>query len=257
MRHLSIPQIREKLTNVRKLSIRVRQELENDPRKGVRQLLMSWERREDRIRQLLKMYQDMNGFERDLWTMGKEHVAGIDEAGRGPLAGPVVAACVILKPNTVIPGLNDSKQLTAARRACMYEQIRENAESIGIGIVSSREIDEINIYQAAKKAMILAVNQMIMKPDHLLIDAMELPLDIPQTSLIKGDARSNSIAAASIIAKVTRDRIMNDLDSRYPGYGFAVHKGYGTKEHLQAISRSGPCPEHRMTFAPLKNEWNT
>jgi ribonuclease HII len=195
----------------------------------------------------------MNHFENEARLAGAQRVAGIDEAGRGPLAGPVVAACVVLKPETVIPGINDSKQLTAAKRDFLYDQIRGSAAFYGIGIVSAREIDEINIYQAAKKAMVRAVKQMDHQPDHLLIDAMELPLDVPQTSLIKGDARSNSIAAASILAKVTRDRLMCELDSVYPGYDFASHKGYGTKAHLKAIERLGTCPEHRMTFAPLKS----
>lgn len=252
MGQLSIVQIKEELAHTRYLSAEKRQELENDSRKGVRRLITIWEKKRSQIQQLKEKYREMSQFENDLRSMGIDSIAGIDEAGRGPLAGPVVAACVILKPAAVILGINDSKQLSAAKRADYYEKIEEEAVSIGVGMVSAHEIDEINIYQAAKKAMVLAVGQMSVRPGYLLIDAMELPLDLAQTSLIKGDARSNSIAAASIIAKVTRDRIMDELDENYPGYGFAGHKGYGTREHLQALDRLGPCPEHRMTFAPLK-----
>lgn len=252
MEQLSIARIKEELSQACGLSSERKQALENDPRKGVRRLIRLWEERQFRDQRLIEKFNEMNRLESDLRSIGIDNIAGIDEAGRGPLAGPVVAACVILKPAVVLPGINDSKQLSAAKRNTFFEKIRESAVSIGIGIVSAHEIDEINIYQAAKRAMMLAVGQMDVRPGHLLIDAMELPLDFAQTSLIKGDARSNSIAAASIIAKVTRDRIMDELDDVYPGYGFSGHKGYGTKEHLQAIERLGPCPEHRMTFAPLK-----
>ncbi len=248
----SIARIKEELSQAHRLSPERKQMLENDPRKGVRRLFRLWEERQFRARRLIEKFNEMNRMEDDLHGQGVKNIAGIDEAGRGPLAGPVVAACVILNPTVVLPGINDSKQLSAAKRNEYYDQIKKTAVSIGIGIVSAHEIDEINIYRAAKKAMLLAVGQMSVRPGHLLIDAMELPVDLDQTSLIKGDARSNSIAAASIIAKVTRDRIMDGLDEVYPGYGFSGHKGYGTRQHLQAIGKLGPCPEHRLTFAPLK-----
>lgn len=252
MKQATISEIKAKLSEVPSLSEQEREQFESDSRIGVRRLLRRWEARKAHLQELVDKYHVMNQFEDELRCAGAQHVAGIDEAGRGPLAGPVVAACVILKADAVIPGINDSKQLSAGKRDYLFDRICELSVACGIGIVSAHEIDMINIYQAAKKAMVLAVKQLDVQPDHLLIDAMELPLDIPQISLIKGDARSNSIAAASILAKVTRDRMMCDLDQIYPGYNFASHKGYGTEAHLQAIERLGTCPEHRMTFAPLK-----
>lgn len=253
MHQSSIAQIKEKLNTARSLTDQERREMARDPRIGVRRLLELWEKKQRRIGEMVDKFHEMNHFEDMLHAKGMKQIAGIDEAGRGPLAGPVVAACVILRPGAVLPGINDSKQLTPSRRVIFYDQIKENALSIGVGIVSAHEIDQINIYQAARKAMTEAVDHMRIRPDYLLIDAMHLPLDIAQTSLVKGDARSNSIAAASIMAKVTRDRLMDELDHLYPGYGFAAHKGYGTKAHLQAIRRLGPCLEHRMSFAPLKS----
>jgi ribonuclease HII len=253
MKHATIAEIKARLSETTILSEKEREEFELDSRIGVRQLLRRWEARKAHLQELVDKYHVMNQFENELRLAGAQHVAGIDEAGRGPLAGPVVAACVILKADAVIPGINDSKQLSSGKRDYLFDRICESSAAFGIGIVSAREIDTINIYQAAKKAMVLAVKQLDVQPDHLLIDAMELPLDIPQISLIKGDARSNSIAAASILAKVTRDRMMCGLDQIYPGYNFASHKGYGTEAHLQAIERLGTCPEHRMTFAPLKS----
>ncbi|WP_100487665.1 ribonuclease HII [Sporolactobacillus pectinivorans] len=253
MHELSIAQIREKLEQAHSLSDGERNNLDQDSRIGVRHLLESWDKKQARYQGMIRKFREMNRFEDEWHLKGARQLAGIDEAGRGPLAGPVVAASVILEPDSVIPGINDSKQLSAVKRDYYFDRINESAVAFGIGVVSAAEIDAINIYEAAKKAMMLAVAQMAVKPDHLLIDAMKLPIQITQTSLIKGDARSNSIAAASILAKVTRDRLMNKLDQIYPGYGFADNKGYGTRTHLLAIRRLGPCPEHRMTFAPLKS----
>ncbi|RYL92934.1 ribonuclease HII [Sporolactobacillus sp. THM19-2] len=253
MQYMTVAQIKEKLQAVQTLSPEDYSALEHDSRAGVRHLIRIWERKQQRRKLLIEKFDEMNRYERELWDQGFQHVAGIDEAGRGPLAGPVVAACVILGTDTVLPGLNDSKQLTPSKRDLLYRQIRQNALSVSVGMVSAREIDSVNIYQAARRSMVQAVKNMKIKPDYLLIDAMRLPLEIDQSSLIKGDARSNSIAAASIIAKVTRDRLMNELDQVYPGYGFSGNKGYGTKEHVEAIRKLGPCPEHRMTFAPLKS----
>lgn len=253
MKKESIAAIKEQLNDEQKLSPDRLARLKQDPRAGVRRLLEIWERRRARERRLKAKFREMNLFEDTLQSMGYQAIGGIDEAGRGPLAGPVVAACVLLRPGTMIPGINDSKQLTPLNRKGLFEQIKVQAVAFGIGVASAQEIDAINIYQAAKRAMMRAVDALSVKPDYLLIDAMELPSDLPQKSLIKGDARSNSIAAASIMAKVTRDRMMEALDKTYPGYGFAVHKGYGTPAHLQAIDKLGPCPEHRMSFAPLKS----
>jgi ribonuclease HII len=187
-------------------------------------------------------------FEKDLAKQGYLHIAGCDEAGRGPLAGPVVAGCVILKPGQVIPKVNDSKKLTETQRDTLCTQICAEAYDFGVGIVDAGEIDKINILQAAKKAMLLAVQDLKNPPDFILLDAMSIELDIPQRSVIKGDARSATIAAASIVAKTTRDRIMVRYDMEYPQYGFAGHKGYGCKTHLEALREHGPCPIHRLSF---------
>ena len=177
------------------------------------------------------------------------YICGVDEAGRGPLAGPVVAGAVILPKDTEILYLNDSKKLSAKRREALYDEIREKAVSVGIGIIGPERIDEINILNAAYEAMRLAVAALKVKPDILLNDAVTIPdIEIEQVPIIKGDAKSVSIAAASVIAKVTRDRMMARMEEQYPGYGFAVHKGYGTKAHIEALRRLGPCEIHRKTF---------
>jgi ribonuclease HII len=187
-------------------------------------------------------------FETDLARQGYLRIAGVDEAGRGPLAGPVVAGCVILKPGQVIPDVNDSKKLTERERDTLCTHICAEAYDFGVGIVDAGEIDKINILQAAKKAMLLAVQDLKNPPDFILLDAMNIDLDIPQRSVIKGDARSATIAAASIVAKTTRDRMMVRYDMEYPHYGFAGHKGYGCRTHLDALREHGPCPIHRLTF---------
>ena len=184
---------------------------------------------------------------------GKGFICGVDEAGRGPLAGPVVAAAVILPEDETFIYLNDSKKVTEKRREALYEQIVSKAVSDGIGIVSHDIIDEINILQATYRAMRSAVENMDIRPDVCLVDAVTIPDlgDIEQVPIIKGDAKSVSIAAASVLAKVTRDRMMAEMGERYPQYGFEKHKGYGTKAHMEAIREFGPCPEHRRTF--IKN----
>lgn len=179
-------------------------------------------------------------------------VCGIDEAGRGPLAGPVVAGAVILPPDCQIPYLNDSKKLSEKKRELLFDEIREKAVSYGVGIVSSGRIDEINILQATYEAMRQAIEQLKVKPRILLNDAVTIPMvDITQIPIVKGDAKSVSIAAASILAKVTRDRMMAEYDTIFPEYGFGKHKGYGTAAHIQALKEHGPCPIHRTTF--IKN----
>lgn len=191
-------------------------------------------------------------YESELWRSGCLHIAGIDEAGRGPLAGPVVAAAVIFPANhAFIAGINDSKKLTPAAREEMIEVIRDKAMAIGVGIVPHEEIDKINILQATFKAMREAVAALKIQPDYLLIDGNKKPgINIPQRCIVKGDALSMSIAAASIVAKVTRDRMMLDYDKEYPHYGFARHKGYATARHIEAIRRFGLCPIHRHSFQP-------
>ena len=192
-------------------------------------------------------------FEHQARARGFSAVAGIDEAGRGPLAGPVVAAAVILPESFVLDGLNDSKKLSEKKREELFPQIRRQARAYGIGLASAAEIDELNILQATLLAMRRAVSKLKERADYLLIDGITpLPVDTPQQTLKKGDSRSLSIAAASILAKVARDRIMLSLDRQYPGYGFAGHKGYGTAAHLQAIAQLGPALPHRRTFGGVR-----
>lgn len=228
--------------------------LHKDERKGVQGLLRKWRKQQEKQAALQQKYIDMSTYERDLQQQGYQWIAGVDEAGRGPLAGPVVAAAVILSPDVPLFGINDSKQLTENQRETFYQEIIENAEAVGVGIVSSEEIDRINIYQAAKQAMVKAVMVLKKVPVHVLVDAMNLPISIPQTSIIKGDSKSVSIAAASIVAKVTRDRLMRELHEIHPQYGFDRNFGYATSEHLQNLKRYGVCKEHRRSFAPVKLE---
>lgn len=184
---------------------------------------------------------------------GFRTIAGIDEAGRGPLAGPVVAAAVVLQENRLIPGVDDSKKLSASRRNSLYDRIMAEAVSVGVGISDSRTVDRINILQATLRAMEAAVNGLNLFPDCLLIDGIsKISLDIHQKTIKKGDSLSLSIAAASIIAKVTRDRMMEEYDREYPGYGFSGHKGYGSASHLAAIAALGPTPIHRLTFRGVR-----
>lgn len=219
----------------------------DDPRAGVQSLVSSGRRRAEAYRKELARTEEMWHYER-LYP-DREYVGGIDEVGRGPLAGPVVAACVILPKDCRLLYINDSKQLTEKKRDELYDRILEEAVSVGIGVVSHEVIDEINILQATYRAMREAIDMMEIKPDQILVDAVHIPgITIPQRGIIKGDAKSISIAAASIVAKVTRDRMMTEMDARYPGYGFAGNKGYGSAEHIQAIREKGPCEIHRRSF---------
>lgn len=190
--------------------------------------------------------------ERALWARGVNRVAGVDEVGVGPLAGPLVAAAVILPPEVMVLGIDDSKKLTPRVRERLCGEIRATALGIGLGVASAAEVDALNPYRAALLAMRRAVEALPVAVDHLLVDARCIPdLDLPQDSLVKGDGRSYSIAAASIVAKVERDAMMRVLDGEFPEYGFARHKGYGTAEHLVALSRHGPCSAHRRSFLPV------
>ncbi|MBQ6285826.1 MAG: ribonuclease HII [Bacilli bacterium] len=193
----------------------------------------------------------MKEYESELYKNGINLIAGVDEVGRGPLVGPVVCAAVILPKDFFDERINDSKKLTEKKRELLYDVIYENAISVGIGMCTNEEIDEINILEATKKAMKEAINNLSVKPEHVLIDAVKLDIDIPSTSIIKGDAKSESIAAASIIAKVTRDRMLIELDKLHPEYDFKHNKGYGTKKHIEAIYKYGVLKEHRKTFAPI------
>lgn len=197
---------------------------------------------------------DLYKYEKELYKEGYNYIGGIDEVGRGPLVGPVVTACVVLPKNFVLEGLTDSKKLSEKKRNIFYDYIIENAVAYGIGIIGPERIDEINIYEATKEAMNMAYNEAKKKIniDYVLIDAMPLDLEVPSKSIIKGDATSISIAAASVVAKVTRDRMMYELDRKYPEYGFANHKGYPTKKHIEAINKYGLIEGYRKTYGPVK-----
>ena len=206
------------------------------------------EKEEERLKNLKK-------YEEKLRKKGFKYICGIDEAGRGPLAGPVVVASVIMPENSMIEGVNDSKKVSEKKREKLYDLILDEAISYGIGIVGQDEIDEINILNATKKGLTMSLQELTQKPDLIIVDALSKinTLGIPYESIIKGDAKCYSISAASIIAKVTRDRIMREWDKIYPQYGFINHKGYGTAKHIEAIKEYGPCPIHRRSF--IKNFW--
>ena len=200
---------------------------------------------QDRLEKLLS-------WERRLWSQDCRMVAGVDEAGRGSLAGPVVAAAVITNDGQLVEGVNDSKKLTPRKRELLYERIKKSARAVGIGMVFQDEIDSVNIYNATIICMIKALQNLPVQPERVLIDGMMLPeYPVPQDKILQGDSHCYSIAAASIIAKVTRDRLMCELDKVYPQYGFARHKGYGTREHMAAIREHRPCKIHRKTFHPV------
>jgi ribonuclease HII len=194
-------------------------------------------------------------YERELREKGITFIAGVDEVGRGPLVGPVVAACVVLPLEFNLDGLTDSKKLSEKKRDFFFEEIKRQALGIGVGIIDEKKIDEVNIYEATKIAMKTAIDDCLKncKIEHILIDAMPLELDIPTTSIIKGDLKSITISAASVIAKVTRDRMLDELDEKFPMYDFKKNKGYPTKKHLAAIEEYGILPEHRRSYGPVKN----
>ena len=220
---------------------------EEDPRAGVKNLIAKYRKQEAKLLEERERLEGMKSYERQYADC--TYICGIDEAGRGPLAGPVVAGAVILPKDCDILYLNDSKKLSAKKREELYEEIMKKADAVGVGMASPARIDEINILQATYEAMRSAVEQLGVVPDVLLNDAVTIPgVSCPQVPIIKGDAKSVSIAAASIIAKVTRDRLMIQYDEIMPGYGFAQNKGYGSKEHIEALQTMGPTPIHRQSF---------
>lgn len=226
--------------------------LKDDERKSVKNIAIKLAKKLDKIRAENERLELINTFENEGYENGYTYIGGIDEAGRGPLAGPVVAAVVVFKPGTKIEGINDSKKLSEAKRDELFDIIRDQALDYGIGIVQREEIDEYNILNATYMAMKKAINCLKKAPDYLLVDAAHVPdVSIDQKSIIKGDSKSISIAAASILAKVTRDSIMYEYDKMYPEYGFASHKGYGTDQHYKAIREHGTTTIHRRSF--LKN----
>ena len=249
----TIKEIQQRLESVTDLSDPFLAEVVNDQRSGVQKAI---EKRKRAIQAELDedlRLEQMLRYEKDLYKAGYQAIAGIDEVGRGPLAGPVVAAAVILPLGCKIKSLNDSKKIPKKKHMAIYQAIMDQALAIGIGIMDNTVIDQVNIYEATKLAMKEALSKLSLKPDYLLIDAMKLDVDIPQESIIKGDANSLSIAAASVVAKVTRDKLMADYDKEFPGYDFAQNAGYGTKSHLQGLERNGVTPIHRKTFEPVKS----
>lgn len=225
------------------------QVLQADPRKTVARLLKKWQDEKERNRARAEQLKLLLQLERECMEMGYTVIAGTDEAGRGPLAGPIVAAAVVLDLERPIEGVNDSKKVSPQKREALFERLQQDALDIGVGIVDSQEIDEIGISAANKKAMEMAVKGLCVVPDFVLVDGNFLPsFGMPARAVLQGDSRCYSIASASIIAKVTRDRIMEKLDREYPEYGFKEHKGYGTKQHISAIRRFGLSPYHRTTF---------
>ena len=249
----TIKEVKEQLAILRDLDDPRWASFEEDSRTGVqaairkrRKAILAELAEEERLETLLN-------YEKSLYARGIELIAGVDEVGRGPLAGPVVAAAVILPKLCKIKGLNDSKKIPKSKHEAIYNQVMKEAVAVGIGIKDNYVIDDVNIYEATKLAMIEAIEKLNPQPEHLLIDAMNLDLPIEQTSIIKGDANSLSIAAASIIAKVTRDKMMADYEQEFPGFAFAKNAGYGTKEHLSGIDKFGVTPIHRRSFEPIKS----
>ena len=248
----TIKEIKEALAKITDLESPLFQEFEKDSRSGVQKEIEKRKKAiQSEIDENLRL-EGMLSYEKELYNKGISFIAGVDEVGRGPLAGPVVAAAVILPQNCKIKGLNDSKKIPKKKHEEIFQAVKENALAIGIGIMDNHVIDQVNIYEATKLAMKEAISQLEPQPEYLLIDAMKLDLPISQTSIIKGDANSLSIAAASIIAKVTRDKIMDNYDQEFPGYDFSQNAGYGTTKHLEGLEKYGVTPIHRTSFEPIK-----
>ncbi|WP_407882327.1 ribonuclease HII [Furfurilactobacillus curtus] len=250
-KHKTIAQIKAQLDQITALDDPQLVALYQDPRKGVQRYLTVTKHRLEMTIQAQTQFEEHWLLERMAWSKGRQHVVGIDEVGRGPLAGPVVTCAIELPTDFNLTAVNDSKQLSAATREVLYPQILAQCRQVSIGVASPQKIDELNIYQATRVAMRDAVLSLAQTPDQLLIDAMQIDVPIPQEKLIKGDARSVSIGAASIVAKVYRDHLMSLYDRVYPGYHFQQNDGYGTKAHLQAIDDLGVTPIHRRSFSPV------
>lgn len=249
----TIKEVKECLATIDRLDHPLFEELIYDTRAGVQSAINKRKRElQKQVEEDLRL-EKMLTYEKELYAQGIQLIAGVDEVGRGPLAGPVVAAAVILPENCKIPGLNDSKKIPKSKHQAIYQAVLDQALSIGIGVKDNRIIDQVNIYEATKLAMLEAIQELEPQPQHLLIDAMKLDLPISQTSIIKGDANSLSIAAASIVAKVTRDQMMTEYDQEYPGYDFAQNAGYGTSKHLEGLEKQGVTPIHRRSFEPIKS----
>ena len=259
---LSVDEIRERYARADEpVSPQTLSKLKRDPRHGVRLIYATLKKRYERDSAERTRLDAMLNFERVLWRAGVQHIAGVDEVGMGPLAGPVIAAAVVFPPHTELHGIDDSKKLDVEQRVDAERRIRAAASGIGIGRAEVEEIDTVNIYHAGLLAMRRAVEALPMRPQHVLVDARSIPgVDVPQNCFDKGDGLDFSIAAASIVAKVHRDRLMDELAREHPGYGFERHKGYCTPEHQDAIRRLGPCAIHRKSFTfirELRGEYST
>lgn len=252
----TIKEIKASLEDVTDLADPRWADFEADSRSGVQKAILQRKKAIEAEAAEDERLETMLRYEREAYNQGFQVLAGIDEVGRGPLAGPVVAAAVILPKGCKIKHLNDSKKIPKSKHEAIYHEVMEQAVAVGIGIKDAQIIDQVNIYEATKLAMLEALSKLDPVPQYLLIDAMKLDTPIPQQSIIKGDANSLSIAAASIVAKVTRDRLMADYDQTYPGYGFAKNAGYGTAEHLEGLEKQGITPIHRKTFEPIKSILN-
>jgi ribonuclease HII len=254
MKVLTIAEIEQQLNNISAESDPFFQRIQKDQRKGVQQLIHRWQKRMEQEKQLHEKFDEMNLYENKWRSQGYKYIAGVDEVGRGPLAGPVVAAAVILPEDFFLPGIDDSKKISEKKRNEFDEIIRKDAIAVSVAMIDAAEIDRVNIYEATKKAMLAAIASLDPNPEVLLIDAMKLETPFVVEPIIKGDGKSVSIAAASIVAKVARDRLMVELSTKFPEYGFQQNMGYGTREHILAIQRHGITPYHRKSFAPVK-EW--
>src|SRR5436190_5470911 len=250
MKQLSLKEIQDKYASGGvSVSSAILRGLQRDPRAGARRLYKVLAKRYEEQKKERNRLDAMLHFERLLWKAGIQHIAGVDEVGMGPLAGPVVAAAVVFQPGTEIEGIDDSKALDEETRERLDVEIRQKATAFAIGLVEVEEVDRLNIYHAGIRAMQLALTNLPVTPQHILVDSRTIPgFTQPQNSFDKGDGINFSIASASIVAKVFRDRLMVELDLKYPGYGFASHKGYATPEHQRAIREIGPCPIHRKSF---------
>ena len=249
----TIKEVKERLATINRLDHPLFEELIYDARAGVQSAINKRKRElQKQVDEDLRL-EKMLTYEKELYAQGIQLIAGVDEVGRGPLAGPVVAAAVILPKNCKIPGLNDSKKIPKSKHQAIYQAVLDQAISVGIGVKDNHVIDQVNIYEATKLAMLEAIHELDPQPQHLLIDAMKLDLPISQTPIIKGDANSLSIAGASIVAKVTRDQLMAAYDQEYPGYDFAQNAGYGTTKHLEGLEKQGVSPIHRRSFEPIKS----
>lgn len=242
--------IKDQFSDIDNIGKNLIEKLNNDSRKGVKKIAKKINKKKTKRQKMIKKWHQQNKDIDDLQNKGYKFIAGVDEAGRGPLAGPVVSSAVILDINDPILGLTDSKKLSEQRREELFDIILKKAKSVGIGIVSNTIIDRVNIHQATFLAMKRAVNDLKKEPEYILVDGSYIipEINIKQKAIVSGDLKVNSISAASIIAKVTRDRIMDELHNSYPKYNFLSNKGYGTKEHIEAIKSKGPCPFHRFSY---------